>query len=82
MKSDLLIGIVGLGYVGLPLAIEFAKNNKVIGFDLNYKRVNELRKKIDRNNDVSKNQFTKAKKIFFTNKIINLKEKELKIYIF
>ena len=74
MKTDLLIGIVGLGYVGLPLAIEFAKNNKVIGFDLNNKRINELRKKIDKNNDVSKNQFTKAKKIFFTSNIINLKE--------
>ena len=74
MKTDLLIGIVGLGYVGLPLAIEFAKNNKVIGFDLNNKRINELRKKIDKNNDVSKNQFTKAKKIFFTSNFINLKE--------
>ncbi len=36
------ICIVGLGYVGLPLAVEFAKKNKVIGFDINSERVNEL----------------------------------------
>ena len=37
-----VIGIIGLGYVGLPLAVEFAKKNKTIGFDINHDRVNEL----------------------------------------
>ena len=37
-----VIGIVGLGYVGLPLAIEFAKKYKVVGFDINKSRISEL----------------------------------------
>ena len=36
------IGIVGLGYVGLPHAVEFSKKNKVTGFDISGKRINEL----------------------------------------
>ncbi len=42
------IAIIGLGYVGLPLAIEFAKKYKVIGFDINEARVKELKAKRDR----------------------------------
>lgn len=45
------IAVIGLGYVGLPLAIEFAKKYKVIGFDINTKRVEELSNKIDRTNE-------------------------------
>jgi UDP-N-acetyl-D-glucosamine/UDP-N-acetyl-D-galactosamine dehydrogenase len=41
------IAIVGLGYVGLPLAVEFAKKYQVIGFDINKKRVSELKNNID-----------------------------------
>ncbi|HIF9178748.1 TPA: Vi polysaccharide biosynthesis UDP-N-acetylglucosamine C-6 dehydrogenase TviB [Photobacterium damselae] len=41
------IGIIGLGYVGLPLAVEFGKKQKTIGFDINAKRVTELRDGID-----------------------------------
>ena len=47
------ITIIGLGYVGLPLAIAFAEKYKVIGFDINEKRVNELNKCIDTTNEVS-----------------------------
>ena len=46
------ISIIGLGYVGLPLAIEFAKHHDVIGFDLNKKRIDELKKVFDRTNEV------------------------------
>ena len=41
------IGILGLGYIGLPLALAFAKKNKVYGFDVNLRRVNDLNKGID-----------------------------------
>jgi len=41
------IAIIGLGYVGLPLAVEFAKKYQVIGFDINTKRINELRENND-----------------------------------
>ncbi|HDZ9260123.1 TPA: Vi polysaccharide biosynthesis UDP-N-acetylglucosamine C-6 dehydrogenase TviB, partial [Vibrio cholerae] len=41
------IGIIGLGYVGLPLAVEFGKKFKTIGFDINKKRVDELKSGLD-----------------------------------
>ncbi len=46
------LALVGLGYVGMPLAVEFAKHVKVIGFDINEKRVNEYRNGIDATNEV------------------------------
>lgn len=46
------LAVVGLGYVGMPLAVEFAKHVKVIGYDINEKRVNEYRNGIDATNEV------------------------------
>ena len=46
------IALVGLGYVGMPIAVEFAKHVKVIGFDINEKRVNEYANGIDSTNEV------------------------------
>lgn len=46
------IALVGLGYVGMPIAVEFAKHVQVIGFDINEKRVNEYRNGIDATNEV------------------------------
>ena len=46
-KSENKIAIIGLGYVGLPLAVEFAKKYKVIGFDINQNRIEELEKNND-----------------------------------
>ncbi len=45
--KDTKIVIIGLGYVGLPLAVEFAKKYQVVGFDINTKRINELRSNDD-----------------------------------
>lgn len=42
------LALVGLGYVGLPIALEFAKKISVIGFDINEERLAKMRKKIDR----------------------------------
>ena len=47
INSQSSIAIIGLGYVGLPLAIEFAKQYPVTGFDINQNRINELRSGID-----------------------------------
>ncbi len=47
MKSSYNIAVIGLGYVGLPLAVEFAKKFPVIGFDINEKRIGELRNGVD-----------------------------------
>ena len=43
------IALIGLGYVGLPLAVEFGKKRKVIGFDINKDRIDQLKKGIDAN---------------------------------
>ena len=47
MTRDYTIGIIGLGYVGLPLAIAFAEHFNVVGFDINQERVSDLNKGID-----------------------------------
>ncbi len=50
------IAVIGLGYVGLPLAVEFAKTRRVIGFDINQKRVNELNGGTDGTLEVSNDE--------------------------
>lgn len=52
MKKD-IITVIGLGYVGLPLAVEFAKKYKVIGFDIHQARIDELKRSHDRTLEVS-----------------------------
>ena len=47
IKKNYKITIIGLGYVGLPLAIEFAKKYPTIGYDININRINELNNGID-----------------------------------
>ncbi|MBS1935745.1 MAG: nucleotide sugar dehydrogenase, partial [Bacteroidetes bacterium] len=51
------LAVVGLGYVGLPLALEFAKKISVIGFDINEKRVAQMQQSIDPNKEVSTADF-------------------------
>ena len=46
------LALVGLGYVGMPIAVEFAKHVPVIGFDINEKRVNEYKNGIDSTNEI------------------------------
>ena len=68
------IAIIGLGYVGLPLAIEFSKYFHVNAFDIDKKRINELKKSYDRNS-------TSVKKLNLNNKNINYTSniKELRV---
>ena len=51
------IGIIGLGYVGLPLALEFAKKYKVLGFDINADRISMMRRHIDPSNELDTTAF-------------------------
>ena len=69
------IAIIGLGYVGLPLLLEFSKYFKTIGFDINKRRVNELKKNVDINNEQKLNK----KILQFTN--IDKKLNNCNIYI-
>jgi UDP-N-acetyl-D-galactosamine dehydrogenase len=58
VKKDTKIAIIGLGYVGLPLAVEFAKKYAVVGFDVNAERVEELRKGIDKTLEITNKQLS------------------------
>tara|TARA_B100000780_G_scaffold70249_1_gene46825 strand:+ start:19 stop:1299 length:1281 start_codon:yes stop_codon:yes gene_type:complete len=71
-NKDLKLAIIGLGYVGLPLALEFAKKRKVIGFDTQEKRIKDLQSGIDKNLEVSKEELSDAKQLVITNDIQNL----------
>ena len=64
--TRLKLAIIGLGYVGLPLALEFAKKRKVIGFDLNDKRIKELKSGKDKNLEFTKEDLVSSKNIIFT----------------
>ena len=67
------IGIIGLGYVGLPLAVEFGKVMDVIGFDINEDRIAELRKGYDRTWEVDGQELAEAKRLSFTSDKTDLK---------
>jgi len=56
MNKEYKIGIIGLGYVGLPLAVAFAEKYKVVGFDINLQRIGELKKLNDRTLEISVEQ--------------------------
>ena len=60
MKNNPTIAIIGLGYVGLPLAVAFAKKYPVIGFDINERRVKELQQGKDVTLEVSESELTNA----------------------
>ena len=65
--KKLKLAVIGLGYVGLPLALEFAKKRSVIGFDIEKKRIIELKSGVDRNSEIKKSKIKITKKLFYTN---------------
>src|SRR5215831_1270593 len=67
------IGVVGLGYVGLPLAVEFGKHFETIGFDVNPQRVAQLRKGHDVTLEVSPEELRAAKRLTFTTDLEELR---------
>ena len=71
--NEIKLGILGLGYVGLPLAIEFAKKRKVIGFDVNKKRIDELKSGLDKNLEFDKKTIDASKNLHFSNNDEDLK---------
>jgi len=64
--SDLRVGVVGLGYVGLPLAAYMARHFPVTGYDVNARRVDELARGIDRTNEVTAEEFAAAEGLRFS----------------
>lgn len=68
------IAIIGLGYVGLPLAVEFGKIYPVIGFDINQKRISELNNGDDKTLEVSPSELSLSKHLKFSSDPLELKQ--------
>src|SRR5688572_13483267 len=60
MSKNRQIAVVGLGYVGMPIAVFFGRNQKVIAFDVNAQRIEELKRNLDRNHDVASEEIAKS----------------------
>lgn len=74
MKTkDLKLSIIGLGYVGLPLAIEFSRKRSIVGFDINQHRIEELESGNDSTLEITQEELTSAKELTYTNKPDDLK---------
>jgi UDP-N-acetyl-D-glucosamine/UDP-N-acetyl-D-galactosamine dehydrogenase len=67
------VGIIGLGYVGLPLAVEFGKLLDTVGFDINQERINELKSGHDRTLEVEAHELKQATKISYSCDVSDLK---------
>ncbi|MEJ1239093.1 nucleotide sugar dehydrogenase [Chryseolinea sp. T2] len=68
------VAIIGLGYVGLPLAVEFGKVLKVIGFDINKERIAELKKFHDRTREVDAGELKSSTHLTYSSDVADLKE--------
>ncbi len=72
LKDDIKIAVVGLGYVGLPLAVEFGKKYSVLGFDVNSKRIEELKNGKDVTLEVEDKELKDTKFLRFTSNVDEL----------
>ena len=68
------IGIIGLGYVGLPLAVEFSKHFNVVGFDVNHERIENLKKGLDETLEVSFEEISSSESLIFSSDSLILKD--------
>ena len=73
------ISIIGLGYVGLPLAVEFGKHFAVVGFDINTKRVGQLKLGIDVTNECDSQQLEAAKLLEYSSSIDDISDSQIYI---
>lgn len=73
IEKETKLAVIGLGYVGLPIALEFAKKIKVVGFDINQARVELMQKHIDPSGELVSDDF-KGTDIHFTSKLEDLKD--------
>jgi len=73
-KNNIKIGVIGLGYVGLPLAVEFGKKYNVVGLDINKERVEELQSGLDSTLEVNKEELAAAEFLKYSTSISDLSE--------
>ena len=76
MVSNKRISIIGLGYVGLPLATAFAKKYRVVGYDIDKSRIKELKKGKDRTKEITQVKLLKNKNLIFTNDFYDMKDSD------
>lgn len=72
LTSATRIGIIGLGYVGLPLALEFGKKQPTIGYDINPVRISELRQQIDQTREIDPPNFQDSTHLIFSDQATDL----------
>ena len=72
--KDIRIAVIGLGYVGLPLAVAFGRKYPTIGFDINQARVSELNQGQDHTLEVSPEELTSSENLSFTHTLSDLEE--------
>ena len=72
--DQLKIAIIGLGYVGLPLAVEFGKHITTLGFDINPQRINDLKKCIDHTLEVNSQELSEIKHLQYSDQVTDLVE--------
>ena len=73
------IAIIGLGYVGLPLAVEFGKKREVIGFDINQERITQLKDGNDSTLETTLQELKDATQLSYTTNIDDIKDCEFYI---
>ena len=71
--KNMKIAVIGLGYVGMPLAVEFSKKYPVVGFDINEARVKELQGGSDRTREIDSSSLKEVLSLSDTNHAIGLK---------
>jgi UDP-N-acetyl-D-galactosamine dehydrogenase len=74
MSENKIIAVIGLGYVGLPLAVEFGKHRPIIGFDINPTRIADLKNNIDHTLEVSPEELKESKFISYSDQAEDLKK--------
>ncbi|MBI3239936.1 MAG: nucleotide sugar dehydrogenase, partial [Flavobacteriia bacterium] len=75
IRKEAKLAVIGLGYVGLPIALEFARKIKVVGFDINQARVDLMKQHIDPSNELEATDFDGCD-ILFTAQLEDLKDVE------
>ena len=75
--SDVRIAIIGLGYVGLPLAVEFGKKYSVVGYDISSSRVSELKNFEDSTLEVTREEILKSTNLEFTDQASRLNDRNV-----
>jgi UDP-N-acetyl-D-galactosamine dehydrogenase len=77
--EDIKLAIIGLGYVGLPLAVEFGKHYDTLGFDINQRRIDDLSTGVDHTLEVNSDELAESKRLRFSSQLSDLADRNVYI---